>query len=178
MPVTTRRSRASTFQIISERLSENGTMVTFCLGYFSSSTHFVLVTKMAQKVWRHCDLVYVHDRYSHAGNCFGLLANIGLFFFPLVTDTFSSLKVHDSLSTLYQGSRFNSPMPGVKVSQTEFLIFSSFHHRFQLLIVGNRYLLMNFHVVQFQYGFELTRLTYPQFLQTFQDYIGWNFCHR
>ena len=30
----------------------------------------------------------------------------------------------------------------------------------QILIVGNRYLLMNFHVVQFLHGFELIRLTY------------------
>ena len=36
----------------------------FCLGYFSSSTHFVLVTKMAQKVWRLSVSVLVHDHYS------------------------------------------------------------------------------------------------------------------
>ena len=41
-----------------------------------------------------------------------------------------------------------------------------------LLIVGNRYLLMNLHIVQFQYFFELIRLTYPQFVQTFPR------CHR
>ena len=28
----------------------------FCLGYFLSSTHFVLVTRLAQKVWRRCVL--------------------------------------------------------------------------------------------------------------------------
>ena len=38
------------------------------------------------------------------------------FFFPLVTDTFSSFNATHSLSTLYHGSRFNSPVPGVKVS--------------------------------------------------------------
>ena len=31
---------------------------------------------------------------------------------------------------------------------------------------------MYFHAVQFQYGFELIRLTYSQFVQTFQDIIG------
>ena len=51
----------------------------FCLGCFFSSTHFDLVTRMAQKVWRHRGLVFVHDRYSHAGNCIGLLSNTGLF---------------------------------------------------------------------------------------------------
>ena len=53
----------------------------FCLGYFSSSTHFDHVTRMARKVWRHCGLVFGHDRYSHVGNCIGLLANTGLFLF-------------------------------------------------------------------------------------------------
>ena len=37
-----------------------------CLGYFFSSTHFDLVTLMAQKVWRLWVLVFAHDRYSHA----------------------------------------------------------------------------------------------------------------
>ena len=39
----------------------------FCLGYFFSSTHFDLVTRRAHKVWRHCGLVFGHDRCSHAG---------------------------------------------------------------------------------------------------------------
>ena len=34
----------------------------------------------------------------------------------------------------------------------------------------HRYLLMNFHVVQFQYIFELIRLTYSQIVQTFQEH--------
>ena len=38
------------------------------------------------------------------------------FFFQLVTDTFSSFNANDSLSTLHHGSRFSSPMRGVKVS--------------------------------------------------------------
>ena len=73
---------------------------------------------------------------------------------------------------------FNSPVSGVKVSWSKFLIFSAFHHGFQLLIVGNLYLLMNLHVVQFQHGFELRRLKYPEFVQTFQNINGWNFWHR
>ena len=49
-----------------------------CLGYFSSPTQFDLVTRMAQKGWRQCDLVFVHDRHSHTGNCIAY-ANTGLF---------------------------------------------------------------------------------------------------
>ena len=38
------------------------------------------------------------------------------FFFPLVTNTFSSVNTNDSLPILYKGCRFNFPMSGVKVS--------------------------------------------------------------
>ena len=38
------------------------------------------------------------------------------FICPLVTGTFSSFNANSSLSTLDHGSRFNSAMPGVKVS--------------------------------------------------------------
>ena len=37
---------------------------------------------------------------------------------------------------------------------------------------------MNLHVVQFQYGSELRKLMYPQFVQTFQDIVGRNFWQR
>ena len=39
---------------LSARLSKNGPMVLFCLEYFPSSTHFHLVTRLAQKAWRQC----------------------------------------------------------------------------------------------------------------------------
>ena len=63
--------------------------VTFCLGYFFSSTHFDLVSLMAQKVWRHCGLLLctiVTLMPETALVSFRTLA----FFFPLATSTFSS----------------------------------------------------------------------------------------
>ena len=51
----------------------------FCLGYFPSSTQFDLVMRLAQKAWRQCALVFVHDLGFRDGNCIGLLANTGLF---------------------------------------------------------------------------------------------------
>ena len=51
----------------------------FCLGYFSSSTHFDLVIRLAQKAWRQCVLVYVHGLGFRDGTCIGLLADTGLF---------------------------------------------------------------------------------------------------
>ena len=49
-----------------------------CLGY-SSSTHFDLVIRLAQKMWRQCVLVFAHDLGFRGGNCNGHLANTGLF---------------------------------------------------------------------------------------------------
>ena len=51
----------------------------FCLGYFSSLTHFDLVIRLAQKAWRQCVLVFLHDLGFRDGNCIGVLANAGLF---------------------------------------------------------------------------------------------------
>ena len=100
------------------------------------------------------------------------------FFFPLVANTFSSFNACWSLSLLDHFSCFKSPMHDVKVSQSEFLIYTSLYHCLQFLIVGHRHLLMNFHVVQFWYGLELHRLTYSQFVQTFQGIIRWYLWHR
>ena len=43
-------------------------METFALDTFFD---FELMTRMARKQWRHCVLVFVQDRCSHAGNCIG-----------------------------------------------------------------------------------------------------------
>ena len=162
---------------LAEIRSSEWTDGNFCLEDFSPSTHVDLVLRLARKVWRQCVLVSARDLGFRCGNCNGLLANTDLFFLPLVTDTFSSFNAWQSLSTLYHCSWFNFPMPGVKVSKSKFLIYTPINHGFQLLTVRSWYLLMNLHVVQLQYGFELIRLTYPQFAQTFQDVIGWKFWH-
>ena len=39
-------------------------------------------------------------------------------------------------------------------------------------------LLMNLHIVQFQYGLWFLRLSYSSFVQAFQDVIRWDLCHR
>ena len=79
MPIFTRRSRASTFQKISARLSKNGTMVTFAFDTsFPRHTSFDLVTRMAQKVWRQCVPVFAHDLGFRGGQCIGVPSNTGL----------------------------------------------------------------------------------------------------
>ena len=127
---------------------------------------------VAQRVVRHSVSVS-HDRYSHARNCIGLPSNTALFSFywlqipcPLSTP----LNPCDSLPLLLI-QFFHAWRQSFEIEVFDLYSSSPW---FQLLIVGHRYLLMNFHVVQFQYGFELIRLTYPQFVQTFQNIIRWN----
>ena len=141
MPILTKRTRASTLQIVSALLSKNDTRITFALGYFFSSTHINLVSLMTQMVWRLSLSVFVHDRYSHAGNCTGLPSNTALFLFGGNIYLFLFQRHLNPLRLLV-----------IKVSDPD---FSPPKH-----------------------GFELIRLTYSQFVQAFQDIIGWIFWHR
>ena len=81
------------------------------------------------------------------------------FYFPLII-AFSLSSFNTTLIPEIRNHRpcFNPLISGVEVSQSEFLIYASLHHRFQFLIIGIRYLLMNFFVIQFQYGFVQTHV--------------------
>ena len=104
----------------------------FCLWRFCFSTCFYLVSlNLAQRVVRLSVSVLVHDHHSHAGNCTGLPSNTGLFLSTGNTYLFLFQR-QLSLSTLDHSSCFDFPVSGVKVSQSEFLIYTSFHHRLQI----------------------------------------------
>ena len=110
----------------------------FCLGYFSSSTHFDLVTLIAQKVWRLWVLVFVHDLGSRDGNCIGLPSDSGLFLSTgnMYLSTFNATQ---SLSILDHCSCFIFPVSGVKISQSKFPICTPLHHCcLQFLVIGHR----------------------------------------
>ena len=170
MPMFTRRSRASTFQIITARLSKNGSMVTF-----ASDASFPRHTSTSCYGWlRRCGGSVFWFLRTILGfvaeNCNGLLATTGLF---LSTDDrylflLQRLTIpFDSLSLLL--IQFSHVWHQSFVNEVSHLFSSS--HCLQFLIIGIRLHLMNIQVVQFQHAFEMIRLTYPYF-------IGWNFCHR
>ena len=161
MPIFTRRSRASTFQILSARLSKNSTMVTF-----ASDTSLPRHTSTSRRCWlRTCGGFDLRTIVTLMPETASASFRTAAFFFPLVTSTFSSFNATHSLSILDHCSCFSSSVPGVKVSQSKFLIYTSLHHCLHFLIIWHRYLLMNLHVVQFQYSFELRGLTYCQFFR-------------
>ena len=112
-------------------------------------------------------LVSVLHAYLHrAGNYTCLLSNTPCCL-PLIAFSLSSFNTTLTPAIRNNCFCFNSLTSGVKISQSEFLVNASPHHRFQFLIIGHRHLLMNFHVILFQYGSELIRLTYSQFVQKF-----------
>ena len=87
----------------------------FCLGRFSSSTHFDLVVRLAQKGVAAVCSGFCARSWVSWWKLHRLLANTGLFF-PLVTDTFSSFNADESLSVLDHCSWLSAPVPSVKVS--------------------------------------------------------------
>ena len=97
--------------------------------------------------------------------------------FPLPAFSWFSFNTTLIPAILCHCSFFNPLISGLKVSWSEFLIYASHHHCFQSLIIGLQYLLMNCKVIQFPYGFEFSRLSYSQFVQTFQDVIWWELFH-
>ena len=63
------------------------------------------------------------------------------------------------------------PIFASKILISNFLLNTSLHHSFQSAIIRSFYLLMNLQVIQFQYSLEFFRLSYSQFVQSFQDVI-------
>ena len=96
------------------------------------------------------------------------------FCFPLIA--FSSSSFNTTLTPAIRNHClcFSSLISGVRVSQSEFLIYDSLHRRFSIFDSRASISSDEFHdVIQFQYVFELIRLTYPQFVETIQDVIKW-----
>ena len=169
MPIVTRWFSASTFQEVSSRLSIGlprrtpASEVPFSRRTFSSWCW--CLGGWSGFYCRFCTLVPVVPETT-------LVSSRTLSFcFPLEAFFLSSINTTLTPAIRNHCPSFNSLISGVRVWKSEFLIYAALHHRFQHLIIRLSYLLMNLHVIQSWYGFELIRLTYSQFVQTFQDII-------
>ena len=120
---------ASTFQEVFKRRSIEFLRLASASGISFFSTHFYLVFLKiaAQRVVR-LPVSVLHDRYSHAGNYIGLPSNIALF---LLSTPLKSPATPDNCTC------FDFLMSGIKISLTKFLIYISFDHGFQSLIIGH-----------------------------------------
>ena len=176
MPTFTERSRASTFQIVVCTVVEEWYQDYFFPWYFST-THFDLVSLTAQMVERLSVSVLVHDHHSHAGICTGFPSNIGLFLSTgnkyLLLLQRHSFPFDSWPLLLFQFSRAWHKSFVIEVSD---LYFSS-PWCFIIDNLHRHLLMMNLHVVQFQYCFELRELMYFHFVQTLQDIIRGNYWH-
>ena len=86
----------------------------------------------------------LHVRDLRARNSIGLLSNPALL--PDRNLLFLFLMPLDPLRFVTIAPCLNLLVSVVEISQSKFLIHTPLHHRLQLLIIGFRYLLMNFHV--------------------------------
>ena len=75
MTIFTRRFRASTIKqhLHSYQKTTHGDI---WIDYFSFSTHFALVIRLAEKAWGSVFCFFVHDLGLRDGNCIGLPANM------------------------------------------------------------------------------------------------------
>ena len=98
--------------------------------------------------------------------------------FPLPTISKNSLSTRFCPLILDHGVSVIISISGTKIPISYVLLDTSLHHRLQSVIIRSYFLLMNLQVIQFQYGLEFLRLSYSQFVQSFQDVIRWDFRHR
>ena len=113
--ILTRRSRTSTLQKSSARLSKNHTRITFASDtslprHTSTSCHWWLRRCGGFRCRFLCTIVALMPETALVS-----LRTLA-FFFPLVTGTFSSFNATQSLTILHHCCCFNSPVSGVKVS--------------------------------------------------------------
>ena len=80
--------------------------------------------------------------------------------FPLPTISKNSLYTLFCSLILDHGVLLKISTSGPKILISNFLLDTSLHHSFQSVIIKSGFLLMNIHIVQFQYGLELLRLSY------------------
>ena len=153
MPILTRRFGASTFQEVFTRRSIGFLRLASASG-ISFSRH--TSTSCFWRLWLRGRFGF-RRRFRTIVTLMPETALVSLrtlaFFFPVVTNTFSSFNTTQSPVTLDHCSCVDFLMSGVKISQSKFLIYTSSHHCLQPLIIERRNVLMNLHVVQFQHGF-------------------------
>ena len=78
---------------------------------------------------------------------------------------------------LDHGACLKISVSGFKILHSQILLDTSFFHRLQSVIIRFGLLVMNLHIVQFQYGLEFLRLSYLKYVQSFQDVIRWDVRH-
>ena len=97
--------------------------------------------------------------------------------FPLPTISESPLSTLFYPLILDHGVPFIISVPGLKILDSQILLDMSFYNCLQSVIIRSGFVLMNLHILQFQYRLEFLRFSHSQFVQSLQDVIRWDFRH-
>ena len=158
VPLFTERICASSFKVILARPSKHSTTWTLSSG--TSGSRRISLILLHERIRRRIRLCH----FSTLGNIVAETAivssrtlSVGL---PLPTISQNSLYTLFCSLILDHGVSFIIFISGAKIVISYILLDTSFHHRFQSVIVRSYFLLMNLQVIQFQFGLEFLRLSY------------------
>ena len=173
MPLFTEWSGASSFEVILEGQSKHSSTGTLASGTFGSRCiSHTLPRRRSRRRIRLCRFCTLVDIVAETAIVSFRTLPVG---FPLPTISQSSLFTLFCPLILDNCVCFIISISGFKILDSQSLLDTSFYHRLQSVIIRSSFLLMNLHIVQFQYGLELLRLSNSQFVQSFQDVIRWDF---
>ena len=102
-------------------------------------------------------LSFLHAYSYRDGNCNCLLYNTARWL--STANNLLEFFVH-AVSMLDHGGCFIISICGLKILHSQILLDTFLHHCLQSVIIRSSFLLINLHIVQFQYGLEFLRLSY------------------
>ena len=158
MPFFTEWSGASSFEVILARQSKHSSTGTLASGTSGSWCIFHILLRRRSwrriRLCRFCTLILI---VSEAAIVSFRTLPVS---FPLPTISWTSLSTLFYPLIVDHGACCKISISGCKVLHSQILLDTAFYLRLQSLIIRFGFLLMNLHIVQFQYGLEFPRLSY------------------
>ena len=158
MPLFTKWVIASSFEVILAGPSEHYSTWAFASRTSSSRCiSFILPRRRTRRRIRLCCFCTLIDIVTKTAIVsFRILP----FVFPLPTISSIPLFMLFCPLILDHGVCLIISISGLKILHSQILLDTSFYHRLQSVIIRSSLLLVNLHIVQFQYGVEFLRLSY------------------
>ena len=157
MPLFTEWSGASSFEAILARQSSH--FPTRASASRTSGSRCIFHTLLRRRsrrrirLCRFCTLIHIVSETTNVS--FRALPVS----FPLPTFSWTSLFTLFYPLILDNGACFKISVSGLKILHSQILLDTSFYHCLQSVIIRSSFLLMNLHIVQFQYGLEFLRIS-------------------
>ena len=158
VPLITERIGANSFEVILAGASRHSTTGT--LSSETSGSRCISLSLLHERIRRRirlCDFSTLINIVAETAIVSSGTLPVGL---PLPAISKNSLYTLFCLLILDHGVSFTVSISSAKILISYILLDTSFHHRFQYVIIKSYFLLMNLQVLQFQYGLEFLRLSY------------------